>query len=107
MAAASRFSRQRRGARTSGSVCRAARQPSRRVQLLMRHSRLRYAACALAIGVAGCSLLGGTQTSLKTAPPPADRPQADLSALTPSLELMGALPSADPARQAAPFEVTQ
>ena len=70
----------------------------------MRRSRLRYAACALAIGVAGCSLLGGTQTSLKTAPPPADRPQADLTAITPALEMMRALPSADPARQAELFQ---
>jgi hypothetical protein len=70
----------------------------------MRHSRLRYAACALAIGVAGCSLLGATQTSLKTAPPPADRPQADLTAVTPALEMMRALPSADPARQAELFQ---
>jgi len=74
----------------------------------MRRSRLRYAACALAIGVAGCTLLGGgTQTSLKTAPPPADRPQADVSPVTPALELMRALPSADPARQAELFQSTK
>jgi len=73
----------------------------------MRHSRLRYAACAFAIGVAGCSLLGGTQTIPKAAPPPADRPQADLTAVTPALELMRALPSADPARQAELFQSTK
>src|SRR4030088_248497 len=107
MAAASRFSRQRREARTSGSVFRCARQSSRRVQQLMRRSRLRYAACALAIGVAGCGVLGGNQASLKTAPPPADRPQADLTAITPALEMMRALPSADPARQAELFQSTK
>lgn len=73
----------------------------------MRRSRLRYAACALAIGVAGCNLLGGVQTSPKTAPPPADRPQADLTAVTPALELMRALPSADPAQQAEQFQSTK
>jgi hypothetical protein len=74
----------------------------------MRRSRLRYAAWALAIGVAGCSLLGGgTPTSLKTAPPPADRPQADVSAVTPALELMRVLPSTDPARQAELFQSTK
>jgi hypothetical protein len=73
----------------------------------MRRSRLRYAACALAIGVAGCGVLGGTQTSPKTAPPPADRPQADLTAVTPALELMHSLPSADPAGQAELFQSTK
>jgi hypothetical protein len=74
----------------------------------MRRSRLRYAACTLAIGVAGCSLLGGgTQTSLKAAPPPADRPPADLTAITPALDMMRALPSADPAQQAELFQSTK
>jgi hypothetical protein len=76
----------------------------------MRRSRLRYAACALAlaiVGVAGCAVLGGTQTSPKAAPPPADRPQADLTAITPALELMHALPTADPARQAELFQSTK
>jgi hypothetical protein len=73
----------------------------------MRRSRLRYAACALAIGVAGCGVLGGTQTSPKTAPPPADRPQADLTAVTPALELMHSLPAADLARQAELFQSTK
>jgi hypothetical protein len=73
----------------------------------MLHSRWRYAACALAIGVAGCSLLGGPQASLKTVPPPANRPPADLTAVTPALEMMRALPSADPARQAELFQSTK
>ncbi len=73
----------------------------------MRRSRLRYAACALAIGVAGCGVLGGTQTSLKPPPPPADRPRADLTAVTPALEMMRALPSLDPARQAELFQSTK
>ena len=73
----------------------------------MPRSRLRYAACALAIGVAGCGVLGGAQTSLKTAPPPVDRPQTDLSAVTPALELMRALPAGDPARQAELFQSTK
>jgi hypothetical protein len=70
----------------------------------MRRNRSRYAACALAIGVAGCGVLGGTQTNLKTAPPPAERPPADLTAITPALELMRALPAGDPARQAELFQ---
>jgi hypothetical protein len=73
----------------------------------MLHSRWCCAACALAIGVAGCGVLGGTQTSLKTVPPPADRPQADLTAVTPALEMMRALPSTDPARQAELFQSTK
>jgi hypothetical protein len=73
----------------------------------MRRSRLRYAACALAIGVGGCGVLGGAQTSLKTAPPPVYRPQADLTAITPALELMRALPAGDPARQAELFQSTK
>lgn len=73
----------------------------------MLHNRWRYAACALAIGVAGCGVLGGTQATLKTVPPPADRPQVDLTAVTPALEMMRGLPSADPARQAELFQSTK
>jgi hypothetical protein len=65
---------------------------------------LRYAASVLAIGVAGCGTLGGTPAILKTAPPPADRPQADQTAITPALDMMRALPSLDPARQAELFQ---
>jgi len=73
----------------------------------MRPNRLRYAACALAMGVAGCGVLGGTQASLKTAPLPPERPPADLSAVTPVLEMMRALPAGDPARQAELFQSTK
>ncbi len=70
----------------------------------MRRSCLRYAASVLAIGVAGCGVLGGAPAILKTAPPPADRPQADQAAVTPALDMMRALPSLDPARQAELFQ---
>jgi hypothetical protein len=68
---------------------------------------VRYVACALAIGVAGCGVLGGAQTNLKTAPPPPERPQADLTAITPALDMMRALPAGDPARQAELFQSTK
>jgi hypothetical protein len=73
----------------------------------MRPSRVRYAACALAIGVAGCGVLGGAQTNLKTAPPPPERPQSDLTVITPALDMMRALPAGDPARQAELFQSTK
>jgi hypothetical protein len=73
----------------------------------MRPSRVRYAACALAIGVAGCGVLGGAQTNLKTAPLPTERPQSDLTAITPALDMMRALPAGDPARQAELFQSTK
>jgi hypothetical protein len=68
---------------------------------------VRYVACALAIGVAGCGVLGGAQTNLKTAQPPPERPQADLTAITPALDMMRALPAGDPARQAELFQSTK
>jgi hypothetical protein len=70
----------------------------------MRRKRLRYAACALVVGISsGCSILGGGQAP-RIAPPPPERPQPDASSITPALELMRLLPASDPARQAELFQ---
>jgi hypothetical protein len=74
----------------------------------MRHKRLRYAACALAAGISsGCTILGGGPASLKVTAPPPERPDFDVSAITPALELMRSLPAGDPARQAELFQSTK
>jgi hypothetical protein len=67
--------------------------------------RLRVAAYALAVGCA-CAC-GGGQASLKPSQAPPDRPQPDVSSITPVLELMRMLPEGDPARQAELFESTK
>lgn len=73
----------------------------------MRHSRLGYAACALAIGVSsGCTVVGG-EPNLEVTPPLPQRPELDVSAITPALELMRTLPDGDPARQAELFQSTK
>jgi hypothetical protein len=70
----------------------------------MPHKRLRFAACALAIGwITACSL-GGPFTRQKPAAPAEPDQTQDLSPITPLLELMGNLPRADPARQAELFQ---
>jgi len=68
----------------------------------MRHSRLRFAAYALAAcGLAGCA---GAPTPQSAAPNVAERGAADLGPITPLLELMSELPRGDPARQAELFQ---
>jgi len=70
----------------------------------MLHKRLRFAACALAIGcITACSLGGPFARQKPAAPAEPDHTQ-DLSPITPLLELMGNLPRADPARQAELFQ---
>jgi hypothetical protein len=70
----------------------------------MLHKRLRFAACALAIGwITACSL-GGPFASQKPAAPAEPDQTQDLSPITPLLELMGNLARADPARQAELFQ---
>jgi hypothetical protein len=71
----------------------------------MPRKGIRHAACALAVvTLCGCGMLGGSPANLKIAPPPAERPQTDLTAITPALELMRSLPDGDPARQAELFQ---
>jgi len=71
----------------------------------MRRNRLAHAACALLLGISGgCSIMGGSQANLRIAPPAPERPQSDLTAITPALDLMRALPAGDPARQAELFQ---
>jgi hypothetical protein len=70
----------------------------------MPHKRLRFAACALAIGwITACSLGGPFARQKPAAPAEPDQTQ-DLSPITPLLELMGNLARADPARQAELFQ---
>jgi hypothetical protein len=70
----------------------------------MLHKRLRFAACALAIGwITACSLGGPFARQKPAAPAEPDHTQ-DLSPITPLLELMGNLARADPARQAELFQ---
>jgi hypothetical protein len=71
----------------------------------MRRKRLRYAACALAVGISsGCGVFGGGQSNPRVAPAPPERPPADVSAISPALEMMRTLPAGDPARQAELFQ---
>ncbi|HEY3659493.1 MAG TPA: hypothetical protein VGL34_31335 [Steroidobacteraceae bacterium] len=71
----------------------------------MRRKRLRYAACALAVGISsGCGVFGGGQSHPRVAPAPPERPPADVSAISPALEMMRTLPAGDPARQAELFQ---
>jgi hypothetical protein len=70
----------------------------------MRHNWWRRTACALAMAtLSGCGTGGGAANS-RVAPPPPERPSPDLSAITPDLEMMHALPASDPARQAELFQ---
>jgi hypothetical protein len=68
----------------------------------MPHKGDRIAACALAcLWLAGCGALGTPKAPTPTAP---ERPQADISPVTPLLEMMSNLPQGDPARQAEIFQ---
>ena len=71
----------------------------------MRHSRFGYVACVLLViaGLQGCKSTGMGDSNPNAVPPPAP-PAPDRISLTSSLELMRALPSGDPARQAELFE---
>ncbi len=51
--------------------------------------------------IGGCGTLGSAKAP---APPVAERPQLDMSPLTPLLEMMSSLPQGDPARQAEIFQ---
>lgn len=74
----------------------------------MQHNWLRYAACALVIATAGgCASFGGSQAIPKAPPAVPERPQPDLSPITPALELMRTLPEGDPASQAELFQATK
>jgi hypothetical protein len=72
----------------------------------MRHSRLRIAACIVALaGMGGCGVLNGGLSTTKA--PPAAVPEgqtADLGPIAPLLEMMSALPKGDPAQQAELFQ---
>jgi signal transduction histidine kinase len=71
----------------------------------MRPERRWVAACALlAVTAGGCAALNGHPSNRNVAPPAPERPQPDISAVTPALEMMHALPAADPARQAELFQ---
>jgi hypothetical protein len=52
-------------------------------------------------------MLGGTPANFKVSAPPPERPDFDVSAITPALELMQSLPAGDPARQAELFQSTK
>jgi hypothetical protein len=68
----------------------------------MPHRGKCIAACALAsVWLSGCGALGSPKP-----PPPAvqERPQADVGAVAPLLEMMSNLPQGDPARQAEIFQ---
>jgi hypothetical protein len=74
----------------------------------MPRNRLRYAACALAVGLSsGCGVLGGSQANPRVAPPPPERPQPEVNSITPALEMMRTLPAGDPARQAELFQAAK
>ncbi|MDP9085095.1 MAG: hypothetical protein M3N50_15225 [Pseudomonadota bacterium] len=71
----------------------------------MRHRFFCVLAWLLALGLAGaCSLSGGLAGTKAAAPVAPDRPQPDLGAVTPLLEMMSSLPQGDPARQAEMFQ---
>jgi hypothetical protein len=72
----------------------------------MQPSRLRFAACGIALcGLAGCSIFGGGPSTPKEAPVSAPEGQStDLGPIAPLLELMSTLPQGDPARQAELFQ---
>ena len=71
----------------------------------MQLKRLRLAAWVLAVGGSGgCSMLAGGPSIVNIAPLPPERPQSELTAVTPALDLMRALPAGDPARQAELFQ---
>ncbi len=70
----------------------------------MPHKGARYATWVAVALLSGCGSLSGGEANLKVAPPAPERPPPDLSAITPMLEIMRALPAGDPARQAELFE---
>jgi hypothetical protein len=73
-----------------------------------RRNRLRYTACALALGLSsGCGIFGGGHADSKIAPPAPERPQPDVNSITPVLEMMRMLPAGDPARQAEMFQAAK
>jgi hypothetical protein len=74
----------------------------------MRHDWLRYAALTLTLAtLGGCGSMSSGTSSQKLVTPPPERPPPDVTAITASLELMDALPSADPARQAEEFQAAK
>jgi hypothetical protein len=73
----------------------------------MPHRRRRIAACALAgIALAGVCLsaCSGLGKSKPPAPAVQERPQPDMGAMAPLLEMMSNLPQSDPGRQAEIFQ---
>jgi hypothetical protein len=78
------------------------------MQQLKPRNRLRYAACAAALVFSsGCGVFGGGQADPRAAPPAPERPQPDVSPITPVLEMMRTLPAGDPPRQAELFQAAK
>jgi hypothetical protein len=68
----------------------------------MPHNGNRTATWALlCLWVSGCGVMGSPKTPAPAAP---ERPQPDISPVTPLLEMMSNLPQGDPARQAEIFQ---
>jgi hypothetical protein len=71
----------------------------------MPHKWLRFAACAFVVGwITACSLAGPFARQKPAAATEPDRTTQDLSPIAPLLQMMGALPQGDPARQAEMFQ---
>jgi hypothetical protein len=71
----------------------------------MPHKWLRFAACAFVVGwITACSLVGPFARQKPAATTEPDRTTQDLSPIAPLLQMMGALPQGDPARQAEMFQ---
>src|ERR1700736_585825 len=111
MAGPSKSSNRRREALILGSACPCVRRQgpnAKRLMQLKRSIRLRHAACALVLGFSGgCGVFGGSQGDARVAPPAPERPQPDVSPITPVLEMMRTLPAGDPARQAELFQAAK
>src|SRR5579859_6701721 len=97
-AAALKFSKPRREARTSacGSPCGRRPHPKKK---LMRHKWLRFAAGYFVAGwITACGVGGPFSRQNPAAPAEPDRVSQDLSPITPLLQMMSNLPLGDPAR---------
>jgi hypothetical protein len=74
----------------------------------MRHEWLRRAAVTLALAaLGGCASMSGGTPNPKVVIAPPERPPPDVTAVTSSLEMMDALPTGDPARQAELFQAAK
>lgn len=75
----------------------------------MRHDWLRRAAVTftLAAALSACASMNSGTASPKVVVAPPERPPPDVTAITSSLEMMDALPTGDPARQAEEFQAAK